>query len=667
LGVNLFQGESLRLSFPNGTFSMVSMDLNKLFTGDGITITPGFWYFNASSINLVGTLASGDTVTAAVTPSGTAFQTFFFPPTWQNLSSVTITARPLLSIASLFFAIDNIVFTPSPCTYSFSVFGQPVSGRLIGPAATTLTTGVVTTAGCPWSVSGLPAWITSTSSGVGDGLASLSVATNNGGPRTGTITVGNATYTIEQSGLISGTSLIGGMPHIAAQDVWTTTFTLVNKSTSAAQQQFFMFNDEGLGLPLYLSFPQATPLAAPRYGPGLQRTIAGNASLVMDTAGPQAPLVQTGSALLSANGAIDGFAIFRLIPGSQEAVVPLETRNASSYILAFDNTGGVVLGVAVQNVANTTAIIPVVIRDDAGAIISAPNSTLSLAANGHTSFVLSQQYPFTANKRGTVEFTTPAGGRIGALGIRTTPVNNTLTLTTVPALANVGTTGGSIAHIATGSGWQTTFVLVNTGATAAQATLKFFADQTGAPLAIPLSFPQSGGPPSTVANTVTQTIAPGAQLVVQSAAPASDPAPTIGSAQLTTDGNVGGFVVFRYNTNGQEAVVPLESRTSAAGYIIAFDNTAGTATGIAINNGTATAASVPVILRDDTGTQIGSDTLSLAGNGHISFTLGADRYPIAAGKRGTIEFLVSPGSQIGALGIRIPPALTFTTLPALAK
>ena len=35
----------------------------------------------------------------------------------------------------------------------------------------------------------------------------------------------------------------------------------------------------------------------------------------------------------------------------QEAVVPMETRNASSYLLAFDNTSGLVLGVAVENVS----------------------------------------------------------------------------------------------------------------------------------------------------------------------------------------------------------------------------------------------------------------------------------------------------------------------------
>jgi hypothetical protein len=388
--------------------------------------------------------------------------------------------------------------------------------------------------------------------------------------------------------------------------------------------------------------------------------------LIVTSAGAQTPPVLVGSAQLAATGAVDGFAIFHLIPGAQEAVVPMETRNASSYVLAFDNTGGVVLGVAVENVSAQAAVIPVVIRDENGTAIGTPGATLSLAANGHTSFVLSTLYPVTAGKHGTIEFDTPAGGRISVLGIRTTPLGSSTTLTTIPALANVGTTGGSIAHIATGNGWQTTFVLVNTGTTAAQVNLNFYADVTGAPLALPLSFPLVSSGTTTVNSTVSQSLAAGATLLVQSAAPLSDPAPTIGSAQLTTNGHVGGFVIFRYNPNGQEAVVPLESRT-ASGYIIAFDNTSSTATGIAINSVSTQAVNVPVIVRNDAGVQIASDTLNLAANGHLAFTLVSDKYAATANIRGTIEFDTPAGAQIGALGIRIPVAHTFTTLPALGK
>ena len=125
-------------------------------------------------------------------------------------------------------------------------------------------------------------------------------------------------------------------------------------------------------------------------------------------------------------------------------------------------------------------------------------------------------------------------------------------------------------------------------------------------------------------------------------------------------------MIFRFNPNGQEAVVPLESRTANA-YILAFDNTNGTATGVAINSVSSQPVSVPVIVRDDSGNQIATDTLNLAPNGHLAFTLVTDKYPATANIRGTVEFDTPPGGQIGALGIRIPIAHTFTTLPTLAK
>ena len=224
-------------------------------------------------------------------------------------------------------------------------------------------------------------------------------------------------------------------------------------------------------------------------------------------------------------------------------------------------------------------------------------------------------------------------------------------------VANVGTNGGSIAHLATGNGWQTTFVLVNTGTTAAQANLSFFADD-GTPLSLPLG--------TTSAPSVNQLIPAGGSLILQSTAPLSDPAPTIGSAQLTTNGHIGGFVIFRYNPNGQEAVVPLESRTATA-YILAFDNTNSTATGVALNTISSQAVKVPVVIRDEAGNELANDTLNLAANGHLAFTLGTGKYPATANIRGTIEFDTPPGAEIGALGIRIPVAHTFTTLPALAK
>jgi len=550
-----------------------------------------------------------------------------------------------------------------PCTFTFISAGRgfPSAGG-IGVQSVTRN--------LPWcllTATNAPDWVTITSVSQNlptSGLVNYLVAANTGPARSGTFLIAGQPFTIDQqAGSIPGLSFIGSMPHIAAEENWTTTFTLVNKGTSPAQARFSAFAESGNPALLPLLFPQQPPAPSWLLESSLDRTLAANASLLMSTAViPTAPVL-VGTAQVGANGAVDGFAIFHLIPGAQEAVVPLETRNASSYLLAFDNTNGVVLGVAVGNVSAQGVIVTVVIRDDMGTQIG--TGTVGLTVNGHRSFVLSSQFPITANIRGTIQFDTHlTGGQISVLGIRTTPLGSSNTLTTIPPLANVGTSGGAMAHLAVANGWKTTFVLVNTGASAAQAHLKFFDDQ-GNPLLLPLSFPQAGGGTSTVDSGVDRTLAAGATLKVESTGALTDALLT-GSAQLTTNGNVGGFVIFRYQPNGQEAVVPLESRGASA-YLLAFDNTGGTATGIAVSNASSQAATIPVVIRDDTGTQIGTDTITLPANGHSSFTLVVDKFAMTNGIRGTLEFDAPAGSQISALGIRIPQAHTFTTLPALAK
>ena len=71
-------------------------------------------------------------------------------------------------------------------------------------------------------------------------------------------------------------------------------------------------------------------------------------------------------------------------------------------------------------------------------------------------------------------------------------------------------------------------------------------------------------------------------------------------------------------------------------------------------------------LRDGNGNTLGAGSIPLAANAHQSFVLAA-QFPQSAGTLGTAEFAAPPGASISVLGIRSPPAMTFTTLPALAK
>jgi len=222
----------------------------------------------------------------------------------------------------------------------------------------------------------------------------------------------------------------------------------------------------------------------------------------------------------------------------------------------------------------------------------------------------------------------------------------------------LGNGGGSIAHVASGGGWQTTFTIANTGTVASQAELSFF-DNNGNLLALPLTGVQSGA--VVTKSRLTETIAPGATLVISTQASTA----LIGSAQLTSSGAVSGYAVFRYNPTGQEAVVPLETRNASA-YVLAFDNTNGTSTGVALANSSVQSVKVRALLRDSSGASLGTETINIPPHGHTSFEL-ASSYASAAGKQGTVEFDVPGGGGISVVGLRSTPTGALTTIPVLTK
>jgi len=449
-------------------------------------------------------------------------------------------------------------------------------------------------------------------------------------------------------------SFAGSMAQLASGGGWDTTFTLINVATVTGEALLNFFDNNGHPVLLPFTFPQESAPSS-LVASTLDRTLNANSLLIVDSQQPGNPTAQVGSAQLLTSGNVSGFAIFKYAPTGQEAVVPLETRNAPSYLLAFDNTAGVGTGIAVANITTQPANIPVVIRADTGMQIG--TDTLSLTAQGHTSFMLASNYAVTSGKRGTIELDTPASGQITALGLRA----NGSAVTTLPVLASVAAGGGSMAQVASGGGWQTTFTLVNTGTSSAQVQLTFF-DNNGTALSLPLTFVQSGTVKT--ASSLSQTIDAGATLVVLTLG-RNTGASLVGSAQLTTTGTVSGFAIFRYNPTGQEAVVPLETRKGSA-YVLAFDNTNGLATGLALANISNQAASVPVDLRDDTGTSLGTATINLAANGHTSFLL-TGTYASVVNKRGTVEFDTPTGTQISVLGLRATPTGAVTTIPVIAK
>ena len=444
----------------------------------------------------------------------------------------------------------------------------------------------------------------------------------------------------------------GALAHLTSGGGWETTFAIVNLGPASTSMSLNFFGDSGSPLNLPITYPQGS--AAPANVPSVNQTLGSNAMLLLDTNPPDVPLSE-GWANLTSGGDVNAYEIFHYGPSGQEAVVPMQTAGGGYYQLIYDNTSLVNTlgtGVAIANGVNQTASVPFVINDDTGTLIA--SGSLSVPALGHTAFTLSDQYPATVGKRGTLTFTRPLQGQISVLGIR----SNGNSFTTIPVTSPPAALSGNMAHIVSGGGWRTVFYLANPAAQPSTITLNFF-DDSGNPLPLPLTFLQTGE--TLTAATLTRTLPIGATLAIQ--AQGLDSQVALGSAQLTSDFGANAFALFRYDPDGQEATVPFETR-STGDYVLAFDNTLPLATGVAIANLSNQATSVGMILRDDAGTTLQTTTIPMPANGHYAFVLGGV-YPLAAGKRGTVEF-DAVGAQISVLGIRAN-GNAFTSIPVLTR
>ncbi len=217
----------------------------------------------------------------------------------------------------------------------------------------------------------------------------------------------------------------GSIAHVTYNGGWGTTITLVNTGNTATTPTLSFYGPDGSPLAVPLSYPQTTTVSntatiKPMLTPGQV--------LIMETTGQDAQPSISGSAVLSSpKGAVGGSAIFHLNSTGQEGVVPMETRNATAYVLGFDNTNNRVTGMALANNSPKAANLALTIRDDTGATLA--TDSIALNQNGHTQVVLTDGYPATQGKRGSVEIDGPAG--FSALGLFVSPTGNVTTLPTL--------------------------------------------------------------------------------------------------------------------------------------------------------------------------------------------------------------------------------------------
>ncbi len=346
---------------------------------------------------------------------------------------------------------------------------------------------------------------------VSDGSVSCTGTVASGSCSLASTTIGAKTLTVAYAGdghfaarTTTATHLVtngGALSHLTSGGGWETSFAVVNLGAASASMSLNFFGDSGSPLDLALTYPQSS--AAPANVSTVSQILGSNQMLLLDTNPPGTVPLSEGWANLTSTGDLNAYEVFHYGPSGQEAVVPMQTIG-SSYLMIFDNTtlvNTLGTGVAIANAASETASVPYIINDDTGTQIA--SGSVSVPASGHTAFTLSDQYPVTAGKRGTLQFTTPSQGQISVLGIR----SNGDSFTTIPVTTSATSTGGSMAHIVSGGGWRTVFYIANTTGKTSTITLSFF-DDAGNTLPLPLTFLQTGT--TLTAATLTKTLANGA-------------------------------------------------------------------------------------------------------------------------------------------------------------
>jgi len=351
-------------------------------------------------------------ITSGVTGSGSGSATFLA----QANQSATRSGN--ISIAGQTYLITQAA--GSPCVYVLSPGSGASAPAAGGASSITVTTG----GGCPWSATSDSNWliVTGGSSSSGTGSVQYTVLLNSGAQRIGIINVAGQTYTVTQLAAATGPTPANALTlsqFVGGGTEWNTTLLITNLSSTSESFTLNFFDDTGL--------PKLMPIDTL----GMVNTITGTIApgqLLRYQTGAAATL-QVAWALLTpatpSTARLAGFAIFRqTVPSgnstvSSEGVVDLTGITTSKYVLLYDNLNG---PVTVATFANPDPLgsltILVDIRNETGTVIA--TDSITLPPLGHTAFVLTDRFPSTAFKRGSIRFNASPKGFTG-LGLRFSP------------------------------------------------------------------------------------------------------------------------------------------------------------------------------------------------------------------------------------------------------
>jgi sugar lactone lactonase YvrE len=220
----------------------------------------------------------------------------------------------------------------------------------------------------------------------------------------------------------------GVFAHIAVGGPWTTTIYVANTSANQAIVALVLHADDGSALNLPMTVTQQG--ASQSLTASSVNTVIGpDASLVI-TSGSQVAATVTGWVDVLSSIPLSGFAVFSTTESGtpSEGTSPLQTEFESRIDLPYDDRAGFVTAVALANLSNSAATITATIFDPTGVQLGV--QTLTLPANGHTSFLFPDQLPQTAGQQGIVQFQSSSGSLAG-VGLRANPQG---TFTSIPII-----------------------------------------------------------------------------------------------------------------------------------------------------------------------------------------------------------------------------------------
>ncbi len=211
-----------------------------------------------------------------------------------------------------------------------------------------------------------------------------------------------------------------------------------------------------------------------------------------------------------------------------------------------------------------------------------------------------------------------------------------------------------IPQVVDGDVWQTTIVLTNTTAAAANANLNFFVETSaGATQSWNLPFLETS-------STQSISLAAGETLLLHS--PGTAAVLSVGWGQIIAGPGVAAYAIFTKRPPGLPAQVGTAPAMPSAGRILVpFDNTSGNVAAMALVNSSASPETISVNLRTTGGTITQGTLANIPAQGHIAFTF-PQQFAATAGQSGLAEFYTTSGT-FSSLALSFNPAGSLTTAP----